>query len=122
MEIALWLFGSLFVLIGLLGTLILFVPGSPLIFLGAVLIAWVEDFSRVQTPTLIIVFVLMVLSQLVDYLAGPANARRAGASSAAATGAFLGGIIGIAFGLLGVLFGPLVGAVLGELYSQRSIT
>lgn len=50
-------------LIGLIGSVLLFIPGSPLILLGAFIYAWYTDFLVVTWGTLVILLLLTVLAK-----------------------------------------------------------
>jgi len=120
MEIALlWILAALLVLVGLLGMVLPALPGTPLIFLGLLTAAWIDDFTRVGGLTVGLLGALAALAWLVDYVAASLGAKRAGASALAVVGAVVGTVVGIFFGLVGLLLGPLLGAVAGELLSGR---
>jgi uncharacterized protein YqgC (DUF456 family) len=109
-------------LIGLIGSVLPFVPGSPLILLGAFVYAWYTDFLVVTWGTLVILLLLTVLSQILDYLASILGAKKFGASRWGMSGAFLGGIIGLfSGGILGILIGPFIGALLLELLHGQDL-
>ncbi|MFO1269431.1 MAG: DUF456 family protein [Rubrivivax sp.] len=92
-----------------------------MIFLGALLAAWLGHFERIGWPALLLLAVLMVLGLVVDALAAVIGARRVGASRAAVIGSLLGGLIGLFFGLPGFLpLGPFIGAVAGEYLHRRA--
>jgi len=109
-------------LIGLIGSVLPFIPGSPLILLGAFIYAWYTDFLIVTWGTLVILLLLTVLSQILDYLASILGAKKFGASRWGMSGAFLGGIIGLfSGGILGILIGPFIGALLLELLHGQDL-
>jgi uncharacterized protein YqgC (DUF456 family) len=109
-------------LIGLIGSVLPFIPGSPLILLGAFIYAWYTDFLVVIWGTLVILLLLTVLSQILDYLASILGAKKFGASRWGMSGAFLGGIIGLfSGGILGILIGPFIGALLLELFHGQDL-
>ena len=109
-------------LIGLIGSVLPFIPGSPLILLGAFIYAWYTDFLIVTWGTLVILLLLTVLSQILDYLASILGAKKFGASRWGMSGAFLGGIIGLfSGGVLGILIGPFIGALLLELLHGQDL-
>jgi uncharacterized protein YqgC (DUF456 family) len=120
-TIVLWLAAGVLIVIGALGLVLPVVPGSPLIFLGALLAAWAEDFMYLGTGSLILLGALAALAVAVDFIAGAFGVKRFGASGRAMTGAMLGAIIGLFFGPVGVLVGPFVGAVVGELTVRRNL-
>jgi len=107
-------------LIGLIGSVLPFIPGSPLILLGAFIYAWHTDFLVVTWGTLLILLVFAILSQSLDYLASIMGAKKFGASRWGMIGAFLGGIIGLfSGGILGIIIGSFIGALLMEFLHGR---
>ena len=120
-TIVLWLAAGVLIVIGALGLVLPVLPGSPLIFIGALLAAWAEDFRYLGPWSLIVLGILAVLAVAVDFIAGASGVKRFGASGRAVMGATLGAIIGLFFGVVGVLVGPFVGAVVGELTVRRNL-
>lgn len=120
MEITLlWILCAALIVAGLAGTVLPVLPGTVLVWAGIVLGAWIDDFQRVGTTTLVVVTVLAALAWVLDYVAGLLGARRAGASRQALVGAAIGTVAGLFMGVVGVLFMPLVGAALGEYLAQK---
>lgn len=120
-TIVLWLAAGVLIVIGVVGLVLPVLPGAPLIFIGALLAAWAEDFQYLGTWSLIVLGVLTLIAIAVDFVAGAFGARRFGASRRAVTGATLGAIVGLFFGIPGVLVGPFIGAVVGELSIRRNL-
>jgi uncharacterized protein YqgC (DUF456 family) len=122
MTVVLWLVVVLLVLVGFAGLVFPGLPGTPLVFAGLVLAAWLDGFTRVGWwPTLLVLGALTLLSVAVEFIAGALGAQRVGASGRAVWGATLGGLVGIFFGLPGLVLGPFVGAVLGQLAARRDL-
>jgi len=121
MTIALWIAAVIFILIGLAGLVLPALPGTPLIFCGFVIIAWIDGFHRVGLFTITILGILTIISFAIDFLAAGVGAKRAGASRMAVTGAVIGTIVGIFFGIPGLIIGPFLGAVAGEFMTRRNI-
>jgi uncharacterized protein YqgC (DUF456 family) len=119
-TIVLWLAAGVLIAIGALGVVLPVLPGAPLIFIGALLAAWAEDFEFLGAGSLIALGILAVLAVAVDFIASAFGVKRFGASGRAVTGATLGAIVGLFFGIAGVLVGPFIGAVIGELSVRRS--
>ena len=119
MTVLLWVIGGLLVAVGVVGILMPALPGTVLIFLGLLVVAWADGFTRVGVWTLIAVGLLGALSYSVDFVAAAMGAKRVGASPRAVFGAGVGTLLGFWFGLPGIVFGPLAGAVLGELSAHR---
>src|SRR4051794_3314876 len=101
MESPLWLLGAVLGGVGVAGTVIPALPGSPLVFLGLVCAAWADGFQKVGGFTISILALLMVLTFVVDFLASRWGAKRVGASWLALLGAFLGMIVGLFFSIPG---------------------
>ncbi len=109
-------------LIGLIGSVLPLIPGSPLILLGAFIYAWYSDFSVISWGTLAILLALVVLSQTIEYLASLLGAKKFGASRRGLVGAFLGGLIGLfSGGIAGTLIGSFFGALLLEFFHGRNL-
>ncbi|HAV63989.1 MAG TPA: DUF456 domain-containing protein [Verrucomicrobiales bacterium] len=111
----------LIMLVGVIGCVAPAVPGAPLVFIGALahrLYFGVE--TSASTWILVLMFLLMLLSLLLDYLASMYGAKRMGATWWGIAGAVLGGIIGlIVFNIPGALIGPFAGAFGGEMLGGR---
>jgi uncharacterized protein YqgC (DUF456 family) len=116
-----WIAAVVLIVIGILGLVLPALPGAPLVFLGALLAAWAEDFAYLGTGSLVLLGVLAVLAVVIDFIASAYGVRRYGASGRAMLGAAVGAIAGLPFGIAGVLLGPFIGATLGELSLRRSL-
>jgi uncharacterized protein YqgC (DUF456 family) len=106
--------GVLFV-VGLVGSLIPWVPGPLFILGGAVLWAFATDFAEIGLGRLAILTGLALLTFLLNFVAGAIGARRYGGSRWGVVGAVVGAVVGLFFGPFGLLICPVVGAVIGEL-------
>lgn len=104
-----------FILLGIAGTILPFIPGIPLIFVVMAAYGWYDGFQAVTPKFLAIMGGLAVLSIFIDYLAALLGARHFGSSRKGMIGAVLGIVIGLfVFPPLGLFVGPWVGAVIGE--------
>jgi hypothetical protein len=104
---------------GLVGAVVPFVPGTPLILAAAVVHAVATDFTPVGAGRLVILGALAAAGAVLSYAAGAVGARRAGGSRWAVAGALAGGVVGLAAAPVGLLLGPIVGAVLVEIVRTR---
>lgn len=105
-----------FLVAGLLGTLLPFLPGCPLIFGGAFLYAWYTGFTVISWKTLVLLLALAVFGEVLEKISAFVGARRYGASRWGLIGVLLGGIGGLILaGPLGLIFGPFLGAVILEI-------
>jgi hypothetical protein len=109
------------VAVGLAGLILPAIPGAPLIFVGLLLTAWVEDFAFVGFWTIVLLAVIALLSYGIDLWATMFGAKRFGASKYAVAGALIGAVAGLFLGFPGVLFGPFIGAVVGEICTRRNL-
>ncbi len=121
MTIALWVLVVLLMAAGVVGTVLPVLPGAVLIFGGAVLGAWIDDWTQVSGWTLGVLGVLAVLSIACDFVAASLGAKRLGASPLAVSGAAVGTLVGVFTGLWGLLFMPLAGAAVGEYMAMRNL-
>jgi uncharacterized protein YqgC (DUF456 family) len=120
-TIVLWVAAGVLIVIGVLGLVLPALPGAPLVFLGALLGAWAENFVYLGVGSLVALGALAALAIVVDFVAGAFGVRRYGASRRAVLGATLGALVGLFFGMAGVLVGPFIGAVVGEFSLRRNL-
>ena len=111
----------LLILVGVAGTIVPALPGIPMIFAGAWLIGYMEDYQYFGWGTLIALGVLTVISLIIDWVSQTMGAQKAGATKLGLSGAFLGTIIGIPFGLVGIFLFPVFGAFIGEMIGHRDM-
>jgi len=109
--LAVQLVGIFFTLLGL--------PGLWLMVAALAGFAWVTKFAHyVGWPGLITVIVLAAMAEIMEFVAGSAGAKRAGASRRGMMGAMIGALFGgfifsIPVPILGTIFGVCLGAFLG---------
>ena len=113
--------------IGVIGAMIPGLPGSSIIMVAILIWSIATGFARIGWPMMII-FVVLILSAGVEYLALFFGAKQSGASKWSQYGAIAGMVLGfigllpalpIGGPLFGVLFGAILGAFVGE-YLYRS--
>ncbi len=121
MTFFLWGLAVVLIAVGVAGTVLPILPGAAIVFLGMLLAAWLDGFTRVGPFTLVVLGVMTAVVYAVDVAAGSFGAKKLGASRRAAWGAFLGAVVGIFFGLPGILLGPFAGAVLAEYTVGRDL-
>ena len=119
MTILLWTLAVVLVVAGIVGIVLPALPGTLLIFVGLLLAAWADHFTRVGPLMLTVIGVIGAASYAVDFVASALGAKHLGASKRAMVGAALGTVLGLFFGFAGIIVGPFVGAVLGELTQHR---
>ncbi len=121
MSTILWIIAILLILAGVAGVVLPTLPGVPLIFIGVLLAAWINDFQLISVNTVYVLAALAVLGVVVDYVATALSVKRAGASRQGMIGAAIGTLVGIFTGFWGLLFMPLAGAAIGEYIAHKDI-
>lgn len=123
MSVAGLIIAILFFIVGFIGTVMPFLPGAPLIWLGMLVYGFFVDFHNMSLFFFIGQGLAVALVFLIDYLAGAWGAQKYGGSKTAAWGSIIGGIFGIfLLGPFGLIFGPFIGAVAGEFYLNHNIS
>ncbi|MCA1585076.1 MAG: DUF456 family protein [Acidobacteria bacterium] len=107
--------------LGVISLVLPIVPGVAIIYLGVLVLAWADDFSRIGPLMLWGLLVLMLVALVADNVAGLFGARKAGASAWGVAGAAIGALVGIAFGLPGMILGPAVGALAFEYWKNPDL-
>jgi uncharacterized protein YqgC (DUF456 family) len=111
--------------VGIVGTLLPFLPGTPLIFIGALIYALINGFGQITVSVLIALGIIAVISTLLQYLASTFGAKKLGSTNWGVVGAFIGVILGIfiptPFGLFNLVIFPFVFAFLFELIATSSV-
>jgi uncharacterized protein YqgC (DUF456 family) len=117
----LYLFSAALIVIGVIGTVLPALPGTPLVFAGMLLAAWADHFQLIGVFTVVLLALLTVLALATDIVAGLLGAKRVGASRPAVIGAAIGTVVGLFFGIPGLLIGPFAGALIGEWLRHRDL-
>jgi uncharacterized protein len=121
MTTLLWIIAVLLILVGLAGAVLPALPGVPLIFIGMLLAAWINNFQIISVFTMIVMAILMAVAVIIEYIAAALSAQKAGATKLGIIGAAIGTIAGIFTGIWGLLFMPFAGATIGELVAHRDL-
>lgn len=103
--------------------------GTLIILIGAILYVLLTDFSILTLKALIILLVLYLVGEALEYVFVILGAKKFGASNKAVVGAIIGGIFGAVIGTvffgIGLIFGTFLGIFLGaflvELIVQRDV-
>jgi uncharacterized protein YqgC (DUF456 family) len=122
-QIILWVVVIALFLIGLVGTILPALPGTPLIFAGTLVYGIWTGFEEVTFPVLAVLGGIAIGAVLLEYAAEAYGAKRFGATKYGIWGAIIGGIVGfVALSIPGLLVGLFLGAVIPEmLLSGRSL-
>ncbi len=119
METFLIIVAGFFMVAGIIGAFVPVVPGTPLSYIGILILHFTYD-SHFSWLFLVSWGVVVVITATLDSFLPAEGARRTGGSKTGIYGAFLGGVLGIFFfPPIGLLFGPIIGAFVGELIAGK---
>ena len=111
---------TILVLVGLVGTILPFIPGVPIAWLGLFIFAIGTSFKRISVITIIIFFIVTLLTFAFDLFASIMVARNFKASELGIWGGRLGSFLGnVTLGYPGMIIGPFLGTILGELMDKK---
>jgi hypothetical protein len=120
MELFWWLFTIVLFAVGLIGTVLPVIPGTTIIFAGAIIHRVMLGANKSIGWRVIVLLVLLTLaSYALDFLSGYFGAKYFGATRWGTFGAIAGAIVGIFFGLVGLFIGPVIGALTGEFIAGK---
>jgi hypothetical protein len=120
-DLVLWLIVGTLLFLGLAGTIIPFLPGTPLIVVAALVHAIATGWTPITVGRLVVLAALAALGFVLQHVSSALGARHAGGGRWAIVGALVGGIVGLFFGLPGLLLGPPLGAIAGELLESGDL-
>ena len=119
MDILWIVLGIIFILAGIAGCILPFLPGTPLCFAGL----WMQQLKADPPFTIkfLVIWALVTLAVTVlDYVVPLYGTKKFGGTSYGVWGATIGLIAGFWFGPAGIILGPFVGAFIGELLANSS--
>jgi uncharacterized protein YqgC (DUF456 family) len=122
MEVFWWLFTILLFAIGLIGTVLPFLPGTTVILAAAVIHRLMLGTEKsIGWRVISILIVLTLATYALDFLSGYFGAKYFGASKWGMFGAAIGALVGIFFGMIGLFVGPIAGALVGEFIAGKKL-
>lgn len=120
MEIMLFIIAGLFMLLGLLGSILPVLPGVPLSWAGLLLLFLIPGIPMSYWFLGVTLFIAVVI-YLLNLFIPAAGTKKYGGSKGGMIGASLGLVAGIIAPIpLGIFIGTFIGAFLGEILSSRN--
>lgn len=120
MDIFLTIIASILILIGIIGSIIPFIPGPPIAF-GGLLLAQFTSKQPFSSEFLIIFGVLAILSAVIDNVLPIYATKKFNGSKKGVWGSAIGLIIGLfSFPPFGIIIGPMLGAFIGEIADGKT--
>lgn len=128
MEYTLMLISNIFLIVAMLGSIGMItmgLPGNALLFVSALLYAAGSQFTYLSVESLVVVLVLIILAEGIEFIAGLMGAKKEKASKRAMVGAVFGGFCGAVVGsgiipLIGSMVGLVCGGFIGSYLAEYS--
>lgn len=120
MDIALFLLGFIFMIIGILGSFLPVLPGPPLSWIGLLLLVLTKAVPN-DWWFLGITFVIAAIVFALDYIIPAIGTKKFGGSKAGMIGTVVGLLVAIFFpilGIFGIIIWPFMGALIGEFINK----
>ncbi len=115
MDLLFVIIGFLLMLVGILGSILPVIPGTPISWLGLIIL-YLAPSLPFDWPFIIITGIVAIAIYILDYIIPAVGTKRFGGSRAGAWGTMIGLIVGILAPIpFGILIGPFVGALIGEI-------
>ena len=122
MELFWWLFTIVLFAVGLIGTVLPFLPGTTIILAAAIIHRLMLGAEKsIGWRVLAILVVLTLATYALDFLGSYFGAKYFGASRWGTIGAVIGAILGLFFGIIGLFVGPVIGALAGEFIAGKKM-
>jgi uncharacterized protein YqgC (DUF456 family) len=104
--------------VGILGTLLPFIPGLGLIFFAISIAKWLRP-EIIETWLLITAGAAFISFWLLEWIAGGIGAKILGGTRWGILGAIIGSLLGLLFFPIGLILGPMLGAIIGEIWMGK---
>ncbi len=110
----------LFFLVGLAGTILPMLPGTPLIFVGMLVYGYMTGFVTLDFHFFLLQGLATSLTFVTDYVVTALGTKKYGGSKQAVAGTIIGSVFGaVALGPVGLILGCFLGAMAAELLSGK---
>ncbi len=115
MDIVLLVVAIIFILAGIVGSVLPVVPGPPLSFIG-LLVFHFSSCASFSTTFIVLLGIIAAGITVLDYFIPVWGTKKFGGTKSGRNGALIGVVAGIfVFPPLGIILGPFIGAFIGEL-------
>jgi uncharacterized protein len=114
MDTLLVVLGGVAIVAGVAGSVLPFLPGPPLAWVGLFLLHFTK-YDQFSVGFLVTTAIVTAIITAMDYFLPIWSAKRSGGTKYGQRGATVGMILGLVGGPIGIIVGPLIGAFVGEL-------
>jgi uncharacterized protein YqgC (DUF456 family) len=121
MDLLLLIFGFLFIILGLIGSILPVLPGPILGWVGLLLLHLTSAVTK-DWNFLGITLAISIIVFALDYIIPALGTKKYGGSKYGVYGSMIGLLLGLGFGPLGIIIGPFLGALIGELIKDSKDT
>ena len=119
MDILLVFISALFIILGLIGSVLPVLPGPPLSWIGLLLLHLTKA-VEMSTALLIATGVIALIIFVLDYIIPAIGTKKFGGSRAGMIGTSIGLIVGLLSPIPGgIIIGPFIGAFVGEMLNKN---
>ena len=119
MDILLVFISALFIVLGLIGSVLPILPGPPLSWIGLLLLHLTKA-VQMSTTLLIVTGVIALIIFILDYIIPAIGTKKFGGSRAGMIGTSIGLIVGLLSPIPGgIIIGPFIGAFIGEMLNKN---
>ena len=120
MDIFLVILSALFMIIGLIGSLLPVIPGPPLSWLG-LLILYFTKAVEMNLTLIIITGIIALIIFILDYIIPAMGTKKFGGSKSGMIGTTIGLLVGLISPVPGgIIIGPFLGAFIGEMLNKNN--
>ena len=113
MDIFLLILALVFVIAGIIGSVLPIIPGPLTSWLGLFIFSYISN-VEVNSKLLIFCFVVSLIIFILDHFIPIYTSKKFGASKYGIIGASIGTVLGLFLPPFGIIFGAAIGAIVGE--------
>lgn len=119
MDIVLVCIAALFLVLGLIGSLLPVLPGPPLSWIGLLLL-FCTDAVPMNLTLIIVTFIIALAIFILDYIIPAVGTKKFGGTKSGMIGTSIGLVIGLIAPIPGgIIIGPFIGAFIGEMLNKN---
>jgi hypothetical protein len=120
MDILLVIISALFIVLGLIGSVLPILPGPPLSWIGLLLL-YLTKAVEMSTTLIVITGIIAIIIFILDYIIPSMGTKKFGGSKAGMIGTSIGLVVGLISPIPGgIILGPFLGAFIGEMINKNN--